>query len=58
MKNLTPQKKYKKKNIKKILLELNIKTNNDILEKLNFVKNKQGYIKELIKNDETIFKIF
>jgi hypothetical protein len=30
---------------------LNTKTDADILEKLNEVENKQGYIKELIRAD-------
>ena len=43
--------KYDKTNTKSILLKLNLKTDSDILEKLEEVGNKQGYIKELIRRD-------
>lgn len=41
--------KYDKVNTKGIYLKLNIKTDADIIEKLDNVQNKQGYIKELIR---------
>lgn len=44
-------KKYKKKNIKKYCLELNYKTDSELIEKLENVPNKQGYLKELIVKD-------
>lgn len=44
-------KKYDKNNTKQIKLKLNLKTDKDILDKLNSVGNKQGYIKKLIRND-------
>ena len=44
-------KKYDKNNTKQIKLKLNLKTDRDILDKLNSVGNKQGYIKKLIRND-------
>lgn len=45
------QAKYKKSNTKQIALQLNLNTDKDILEKLNEVPNKQGYIKQLIRDD-------
>lgn len=44
-------KKYDKNNTKQIKLKLNLKTDKDVLDKLNSVGNKQGYIKKLIRND-------
>ena len=43
--------KYDKKNTKGIYLKLNLKTDTKIINKLNNVTNKQGYIKQLINND-------
>ena len=43
--------KYDKINTRKIFLKFNLKTDADILEKLDSVENKQGYIKELIRQD-------
>jgi len=43
--------KYDAANTKKILLKLNIKTDDDILKRLDAVSNKQGYIKDLIRAD-------
>ena len=43
--------KYDKANTRQIKLKLNIGTDNDILEKLDKVPNKQGYIKALIRQD-------
>ena len=43
--------KYDKNNTKQLMLKLNLKTDKDILDKLNSVGNKQGYIKKLIRND-------
>ena len=45
------QAKYDAKNTKQIVLKLNLKTDADILEQLEKVGNKQGYIKELIRKD-------
>lgn len=48
----TPQERYDKLNTKRICgLKLNIKTDTDIIEKLNSQSNKQGYIKLLIRKD-------
>lgn len=43
--------KYDKVNTKSVFLKLNVKTDADILEHLETVGNKQGYIKELIRKD-------
>lgn len=45
------QEKYDKKATKRISMKLNLKTDSDILSMLEFVENKQGYIKRLIRND-------
>lgn len=45
------QARYDKENTKQIILKLNLNTDSDILEKLDAVDNKQGYIKELIRKD-------
>lgn len=44
-------KKYDEANTKQIKLKLNKKTDADILEALESVPNKQGYIKSLIRQD-------
>ena len=43
--------KYDAKNAVVITLKLNRGTDADILERLNDVGNKQGYIKQLIRED-------
>lgn len=43
--------KYDKENTKQISLRLNKKTDADILDHLETVGSKQGYIKELIRQD-------
>lgn len=43
--------KYDAKATRQIMLKLNIKTDADILEKLDAVGNRQGYIKALIRDD-------
>ena len=43
--------KFDKNNTRQIKLKLNINTDKDILEKLDSVQNKQGYIKDLIRKD-------
>lgn len=35
----------------RVVMRLNYKTDADILSKLESVGNKQGYVKELIRND-------
>lgn len=58
MKKKTPQERYSEKALVTIVVRLNKFTNQDLLEKVKQVKNKQGYIKELIKKDDKIFKTF
>lgn len=48
---LRAQAKYDKDNTVQVKIKLNKKTDSDILEILNVVSNKQGYIKELIRID-------
>ena len=43
--------KYNKENTVQIYLKLNRSTDADLIDSLNRVKNKQGYIKELIRRD-------
>lgn len=45
------QEKYDKANTVQVRLKLNIKTDADIIKKLEQVDNKQGYIKALIRAD-------
>ena len=51
MRKETPQDRYKKKNIKQVKLDLNINTEQDIIEWLNKQPNKQGTIKQLIRRE-------
>lgn len=49
--------KYNQENVRQIKLNLNNKTDADIIKRLDEVGNKQGYIKELIRKDlETMVK--
>ena len=43
--------KYNKENVKQMKLDLNRKTDADIIEHLDKQDNKQGYIKGLIRQD-------
>lgn len=43
--------KYDKANTRKIVLKLNLKHDSDILDRLEQVPSKQGYIKDLIRAD-------
>lgn len=43
--------KYNQANVKQYKLNLNKKTDADIIEVLESKENKQGYIKDLIRND-------
>lgn len=47
----TPQERYDAANTKAVKLKLNLKTDADILNRLDEVGNKQGYIKSLIRED-------
>lgn len=44
-------KKYEAENTRQVHLKLNLRTDKDVLEKLDSVPNKQGYIKALIRAD-------
>lgn len=50
---MNSQQKYDKKNTKKYCIKLNLKTDSDIIKILDSKKNKQGYIKSLIRRDFT-----
>lgn len=43
--------KYDKENTVRLSFKLNLKTDADILEKLDRVPSKQGYVKDLIRRD-------
>lgn len=43
--------KYDREHTRQIHLKLNRRTDGDVLEKLDSVPSKQGYIKELIRED-------
>lgn len=45
------QKKYDAENTRQVHLKLNRNTDKDVLDKLDEVPSKQGYIKELIRRD-------
>lgn len=45
------QDKYDRSNTVQVHLKLNLYTDKDILDRLNSVPNKQGYIKDLIRRD-------
>ena len=45
------QDKYDKAMTKQIKLKLNLRTDSDVIARLDEVDNKQGYIKELIRKD-------
>ncbi len=51
MKKETPQERYKKKVIKQVKLDLNMNTDQDIIEWLNKQTNKQGTLKKLIRRE-------
>ena len=48
--------KYDAKATKQLKMKLNLKTDADIIQKLDSVPNKQGYIKQLIRDDLMKFK--
>ena len=47
--------KYNKSKTRTYCLRLNLKTDSDIIEILNSVTNKQGFIKELIRSNDGNF---
>lgn len=48
---LKAQAKYDAHNTRGIYIKLNIRTDEDIIDRLNSVSNRQGYIKGLIRDD-------
>lgn len=48
---ITPQERYAKKYIKQFKINCVTRTESDIIEKLESVPNKAGYIKQLIRAD-------
>ena len=50
-KKMTPQKRYQQKYAKQYCLSLVTTTDGDIIEKLDSVENRNGYIKALIRAD-------
>jgi hypothetical protein len=51
--NVKASMKYNQANVKQYKLNLNKKTDADIIEVLESKENKQGYIKDLIRNDKS-----
>lgn len=49
--NYADQRRYAKKALKRIAFDLNRTTDRDIIEWLEMVPNKQGYLKDLIRRD-------
>ena len=49
--HIRAQRKYNSANIVQVSFKVNRKTEPDILKKLESVENKQGYIKQLIRED-------
>jgi len=48
---LRANKKYDDENTRQIKFKFNLKTDADVLHKLDSVPNKQGYVKALIRAD-------
>lgn len=47
----TPQARYDKKNCRNVTFKFNLKYDKDILDQLDSVENRQGYVKALIRAD-------
>ena len=45
------QRRYDARNTRQVHIKLNVRTDKDVLEKLDEVQSKQGYIKRLIRED-------
>ena len=45
------QRRYDAKNTRQVHIKLNLRTDKDVLERLDDVPSKQGYIKRLIRDD-------
>lgn len=50
-KNYKYSKKYDQNNTKKVSLKLNVKTDEDIINYLDSVENKQGTLKRIIRDE-------
>ena len=44
-------KKYAERMTRPVMIKLNLRTDADIIEKLDSVENRQGYLKQLIRQD-------
>lgn len=49
--NLEHQVRYQKEHVMRTVINLIDRTDSDIIQKLDSVENKQGYIKQLIRDD-------
>ena len=45
------QRRYDEKNTRQVHIKLNLRTDKDVLARLDEVQSKQGYIKRLIRDD-------
>ena len=45
------QRRYDARNTRQVHIKLNLRTDKDVLERLDEVQSKQGYIKRLIRED-------
>lgn len=54
--NYVAQNKYIKEKTKIIPIRVMFSTDEDIISRLDALNNKTRYIKELIRNDKTVFK--
>ena len=45
------QRRYDARNTRQVHIKLNLRTDKDVLDKLDEVPSKQGYIKRLIRED-------
>ena len=45
------QRRYDARNTRQVHIKLNVRTDKDVLERLDEVQSKQGYIKRLIRED-------
>lgn len=50
--------KYQKENIRRVVVKLNRKTEQYLIDKLDEVSNVQGYLKALLASDTEIFESF
>lgn len=49
--NKEHQVRYQKEHVRRTVINLIDRTDSDIIQKLDSVENKQGYIKQLIRDD-------